>query len=485
MNSSMKTKKLRIGGMSCINCQNKVARKLKKIAGVMKADVNYGKGTAVVDYDSDVVSLSEITQVIEDLDYRILKDGERGIPGVGKTAALLAIILLMYILLERLGLLDLLVPSYNYNEATNAGYGMLFVIGLITSVHCIAMCGGINLSQSIPRANAKQHKSKFAAFIPTFLYNFGRVISYTIVGLVLGFAGMIIGGSDGNVLSTMFQGILKLIAGVVMLIMGISMLGLFPWFRTLQSKVFRMPRFLKGKINTEKIKGKGPLFVGFLNGFMPCGPLQSIQILALASGNPVTGAISMFMFSVGTVPLMLGMGSVVSALGKKFTNAVMTVGSVLVIVLGLAMLSQGGNLSGLMTPTVLVSGIAAFSAAGIVSSIPFRKRSYKAASTLAALCISVLVFAAFNPFNALVEPATHDIEDGAYSPTAITTKLDTHGMTCSACVNIITKAVTELSEEVYSVEVSLSDRTVTVIHEPTVTADAIKESIIASGYRVP
>lgn len=53
---------------------------------------------------------------------------------------------------------------------------------------------------------------------------------------------------------------------------------------------------------------------------MPCGPLQSMQIVALASGNIFTGAFSMFCFSLGTVPLMLGFGSVVSALGKHFTR---------------------------------------------------------------------------------------------------------------------------------------------------------------------
>lgn len=50
---------------------------------------------------------------------------------------------------------------------------------------------------------------------------------------------------------------------------------------------------------------------------MPCGSMQSMQIIALGSGNPVSGAAAMLMFSLGTVPLMLGFGSVVSALGKN------------------------------------------------------------------------------------------------------------------------------------------------------------------------
>jgi sulfite exporter TauE/SafE len=77
---------------------------------------------------------------------------------------------------------------------TKTGYGMLFVMGLITSIHCVAMCGGINLSQSIPRGESEGGSARPAMFRATFLYNAGRVISYTVVGFVLGLIGMAIGG---------------------------------------------------------------------------------------------------------------------------------------------------------------------------------------------------------------------------------------------------------------------------------------------------
>ena len=80
---------------------------------------------------------------------------------------------------------------------------------------------------------------------------------------------------------------------------------------------------------------------------MPCGPLQSMQVVALASGNPLTGALSMLCFSLGTVPLMLGFGSAVSMLGKRFTRQVLKAGAILVVVMGLSMMVQGGTLSGL------------------------------------------------------------------------------------------------------------------------------------------
>ena len=80
---------------------------------------------------------------------------------------------------------------------------------------------------------------------------------------------------------------------------------------------------------------------------MPCGPLQSMQIVALASANPFTGALSMFFFALGTIPLMLGFGSIVAGLGKRFTKQVLKCGAILVVVMGLSMMSQGTALSGI------------------------------------------------------------------------------------------------------------------------------------------
>ena len=110
----------------------------------------------------------------------------------------------------------------------------------------------------------------------------------------------------------------------------------------------------------------------------------------------------MFLFSLGTVPLMLGLGSVVSALGKKFTQKAMTTGAVLVVVLGLAMLSQGGSLSGFLSPAMLLSIAIILCVLGIVSSFSFRKQSHRIFSTFAALGITVLVVMTQNPINAVI-----------------------------------------------------------------------------------
>lgn len=339
-------KRLRIGGMTCVNCQNRIERELKGADGIRKVTVSYNTGFADITYDSDFLTLEDITDMIERLDYQVLPETEKTGGNIGKAAELLAVIAAFYVLLQRFGILNLLVPGQLAD--TKMGYGMLFVIGLITSVHCIAMCGGINLSQCIPRgADGEENSGRLVVFLPSFLYNTGRVISYTMIGFLLGAVGMVIGGGSGTGISALFQGILKIIAGIFMVIMGVNMLGIFPLLRRFN---LRMPKALAAKIGREKAVSRQPLIVGFLNGLMPCGPLQSMQIVALASGNPFVGALSMLLFSLGTVPLMLGLGSLVSALGRKFSRTVMNIGAVLVVVLGLAMLSQGCSLSGLFLP---------------------------------------------------------------------------------------------------------------------------------------
>ncbi|MDR1952821.1 MAG: sulfite exporter TauE/SafE family protein [Elusimicrobiota bacterium] len=343
MESEIKSKKMRIGGMTCISCQNKIEKKLRNTAGVLSASVSYRTGTAEITYDTDIISIKDITAVIEKLDYEVLTD-KAPKTDYRHAVGILIILLALFILARHFGLTEIfnLFPT----AEADMGYAMLFVIGLLTSVHCIAMCGGINLSQCIPPAKSMSQSAQIgkagvnsaAALRPSFLYNLGRVVSYTAIGFLVGALGSVLSFSSS------LQGILKLAAGIFMIIIGINMFGIFPIIRKLTPS---MPRIFSRKIDEKKSSGNSPLIVGLLNGFMPCGPLQAMQIYALSTGSPITGALSMLLFSLGTVPMMFGLGALSSMLSKKFTHKVMTVGAVLVMILGFSMLSQGWTLSGL------------------------------------------------------------------------------------------------------------------------------------------
>jgi sulfite exporter TauE/SafE len=285
-----------------------------------------------------------------------------------RALGLLLIVVALYVIVQQFGLLNILVPSQL--AATGMGYGLLFVIGVLTSAHCLAMCGGINLSQSVsgvattasaesaaqalnrgttqssardaPRPSGRDgaRLSLRSARAPL-LYNLGRVASYTATGALVGELGTVIA------LTPVMQGALKLVAGTLMIFMGLTMMGAFP---SLHNLLPRPPKALAKRLDEQKERGGSPLYVGLLNGLMPCGPLQAMQIYALSAGGALAGALAMFVFALGTVPLVFGLGVFAATLGKRFTRQVMTVGAVLVLVLGLAMFSQGFSLAGIPTP---------------------------------------------------------------------------------------------------------------------------------------
>jgi len=314
------TDRIYISGMTCTNCQTRIENALRETEGVKLVKASFAGGYADVEYDADIVALSKLHSAIRGAGYLAEK---KKTSNVKRAAALLLIIIALFFIYTRF---DLGASLPDAQEGM--GYGMLLVIGLLTSVHCTAMCGGICLTQTMG--------NKFTSGL---LYNAGRVVSYTVVGAVVGAVGSVItfGGA--------FRGIIQIIAGVFMVIMGINMLGIFPFLRKL---TLRFPA-----LNTN---GKSPIVVGLLNGLMPCGPLQAMQLYALSTGSAFKGALSMFIFSIGTVPLMFGLGALSSVITKKFTRKVMTVGAVLVTVLGLTMFTQGTTLSGFSLSNLFRSG---------------------------------------------------------------------------------------------------------------------------------
>jgi len=337
-------KTLKIEGMTCTSCEMRIENALKKLDGVVDVKATFSGSSVYVTYDANVVSLDKIIEAIEKLHYQVKnKAGEQIVSGpdakkasedkmtVNQFLGIGIILFALYFIIKN-------TVGFNFVPEVNQsmGYGILFVVGLLTSLHCIAMCGGINLSQCVSYKFEDGDSSKFFRLKPSLLYNSGRVVSYTIVGGIVGALGSVISFSGAA------KGIVAIISGVFMVIMGLNMLNVFPWLRKLNP---RMPRIFGNKI--YKGAGKyGPFYIGLLNGLMPCGPLQAMQIYALGTGSFLAGAASMFLFSLGTMPLMFGFGAISSLLSRRFTHKMMKVSAMLVIILGVVMVNRGLSLSG-------------------------------------------------------------------------------------------------------------------------------------------
>ena len=330
MRDNVKEVILKIEGMVCVNCENLIEDILLDNNGVNKVEVSYTKGLAKINYNENKTS-------INDLSNKNKKSKKRDIDCANKdednTFLIIIIILGVILLLKKFGVSNIFSVFPTPNE--NTSYSMLFIIGLFTSLHCVSMCGGINLSQCI-NYNDTIDKGTLSTIKPAFLYNLGRVISYTIFGAIVGGIGSIISFTGW------MQSLIQLIASIFMIIMGLNMLNIFPWLRKLNP---RMPKIFAKKFKSKN--NNSPFFIGLLNGFMPCGPLQAMQIYAISTGSVTKGAISMFLFSLGTVPLMFGLGTLSSYMSKKFSNKIMKFGAILVIVLGFSMFNNALALSGI------------------------------------------------------------------------------------------------------------------------------------------
>jgi uncharacterized protein len=359
-----KTEKLivSIEGMTCSSCELRVESALRKLPGISRVKASAPAGRAEVSVDCTLTTREDIGRAVEAAGYSVKGIGEAGRAKPGFTLyqflGLVAVVAAAMLIVRFAG-----GASFVPAVSQSMGYGLIFVVGLLTSVHCIAMCGGINLTQTLKKAEGAAPAAAGAAapsaararLLPSILYNGGRVVSYTIIGGAAGALGSLFS------LSAAMKGIMPVIAGAFMLFLGVRMLGIFPWLSRLS---IRLP-WSRSRGLSSAASRKGPFVVGLLNGLMPCGPLQTMQVYALGTGSFFAGAFSMFLFSLGTVPLMFAFGAVSTLLSARFNRGMLKVSGVLVAVLGLVMFSRGLNLFGvslgmpaLRGPSVAVARIA-------------------------------------------------------------------------------------------------------------------------------
>jgi sulfite exporter TauE/SafE len=207
-----------------------------------------------------------------------------------------------------------------------------FLIGLAGSFHCIGMCGPIALALPVPKSNT------VSFFTGRILYNFGRIISYSFMGLFFGFLGekLIISG---------YQGTLSITLGILILVYFLLPLDVKKQFTQLNF-IQWMINLLKTKLGLllKQKKEISFLALGFLNGFLPCGFVYIGLAGAISTGNPFDGMMFMFLFGLGTFPLMF----IVSILGKiisvKVRQNLSRLTPIFVIIFAFLFIIRGMNL---------------------------------------------------------------------------------------------------------------------------------------------
>lgn len=337
----LKNIKLKINGIHCKSCKTLIETEINVLSGVSKVEVDYISGEAEIEFDNQKISQNKILEGIRKLNYQ---PETRAVGGEAPSSSqeknggnfwfglliplLIALVAGGYFIFRRSGGFELLAKL---NEG-NVGYGLIFIIGLLAGFHCIGMCGGLVIAYS--SSGLKNAGDEVKRFAPHLQYNLGRLVSYSLIGGILGGLGSFFG------VNPIFTGIITVLAGAFMVLMGLSFIK--SW-RVLEVIKIRTPQFIARFLYNEKHSGKrkGPLFIGLLNGFMPCGPLQAMQLYALASGSVTRGAISMAVYALGTIPLMFVFGSTISSMSQSRIKNVIKVSGALVILLGLIMFNRG------------------------------------------------------------------------------------------------------------------------------------------------
>jgi sulfite exporter TauE/SafE len=221
----------------------------------------------------------------------------------------------------------------------------MFTLGLVTSVHCVSMCGPLVVTYAV---KGEEDGPWYRKLIPNGAYQAAKIASYMLVGLLLGAIG-----SAFNLDS--IRPYVMMVAGVFMIIMGLGMTGIAPWAarltprppKFLMTAIMRLRRKSVADAQTGENSLATPIMFGLMTGLMPCAPLIAAQLSAAASGSPISGSLAMLAFGLGTAPLMLAFGTASSMLPKNFKQRMMSVLAIVVIMFGFVYLNRAAMRLGL------------------------------------------------------------------------------------------------------------------------------------------
>jgi sulfite exporter TauE/SafE len=217
---------------------------------------------------------------------------------------------------------------------TPAEFSAMFGLGLISSVHCVQMCGPIVLSYSLPLAKAARRNQLIAAHVA---YNAGRVTTYSALGAAAGVAGGAL-----NVVSRL-AGIVhgaRIGAGVAMIVAAILISGLVPRSGLVQVAPVGAFSRVVGRV----LLSPEPLTkfrMGLVLGFLPCGLVYAALLKSVESGTALGGALTMLAFGLGTISAMASFGFVSSAAGFRTGRWSTALSAASVAVMGAILLWHG------------------------------------------------------------------------------------------------------------------------------------------------
>jgi len=211
---------------------------------------------------------------------------------------------------------------------------LAFSLGLLGSMHCIGMCGGLVSALSL--SNRKTWWPGLVA------YQAGRILTYSLIGLASGIIGMSLRQISGF---GQMQNALTVVAGIVMVAFGLNFSGWLPDpLRRLGARVMARLKLAVWIVKAAASRRYSSWFgVGLVNGLLPCGLVYAALSLSLASGAVLQAVSFMAVFGLGTVPAMMLVPYVTHRLTPQARGLAIKMLGVLVIIIGLITIGRGNN----------------------------------------------------------------------------------------------------------------------------------------------
>ena len=304
----MKEHIYKVEGMHCASCEILIEKKLLDLPNIKSVDASTASGEVVVEHEGDAPSLNRLNEVFKQENYTFsdVASPKSAITKAGSTnkkmnATLVAfdiaiIIIIAFLVLDKLGVANFLSLSSASSVFTFFGFGLLAGVS-----SCAALVGGIILSMS-KQWNDLYYKEQSTSkkLQPHIMFNAGRLISYIVLGGVLGLIG------NRLQISPQITAYLVVAISLLMIALGLQMLGVKAFAKFQLTAPKSATRYIA---NENNFRAKyAPFIMGALTFFLPCGFTITAQSLALLSGNAFTGAAIMGAFALGTIPMLLFIG---------------------------------------------------------------------------------------------------------------------------------------------------------------------------------
>lgn len=350
----MKKTTVPIKGMHCRSCELLIEDELSSVPGVCKVNVSEKKACAEVYYDSNSPRVDQIEEAVKKAGYEVGFNEKK--PWFSTNLADYADIFyagvalfFLYQVVSILGLSKLLGVSGGHPTSLVT----VLLVGLTAGVStCMALVGGLVLGASTSFAKKHPNATNMERFTPHIWFNIGRVASYTIFGGIIGGIGSFFQISGFSL------GLMTLAVALVMLTLGAQLTGLFP---RLENFKLTLPKAVSNLLGIKETKNqeyshKNSVIMGASTFFLPCGFTQAMQLYAMSSGSPFSGAMIMGVFALGTAPGLLGIGGLTSVLRGVFAQKFFKFAGVVVIALSLFNMNNALNLIGWNPSLVLSAG---------------------------------------------------------------------------------------------------------------------------------